>query len=117
MTKKIIPLNTLLGIPEKAKEVEPVNEGYDVDIQKMDMTREQKAEQKMARIVMMTNAVGKVCQKKRQRPKMKPKAPRNYTRNTTFVNYGNAIGMTDDEYRNWKKTGEVPARLLNKEGN
>jgi len=110
--KKIIPLNTLLGI-----KVEPENEGFEVDIQKMDMTREQKAESKMARIVMMTNHVGKTCVKKRQRPKMKPKAPRNYTRNTTFVNYGNAIGMTDDEYLDWKKTGVVPARLLNKEGN
>lgn len=115
MDDKKIALNVLLNIPEKA--VPPKSEGYAKDIEKMDKTREEKAESKMARIVMLSNAAGKVCQKKRQRPKVKPKAPKNYTRNTTFTNYGNAIGMTDDEYRAWKKTGEVPARLLTKEGN
>lgn len=92
---------------------------YENDIEAMDKARFEKAESKMARIVMLTNHIGKLKKKKSARGRREYHAPKGFinTRKTKFTNYGGALGMTDDEYREWKKTGTLPERLKNKEGN
>lgn len=91
-----------------------VGKTWEDEYDEVDSIRKEKSESKMAKVVAATNHVGKVCKKKRQRPKMPIKPPRNYTRGTTFTNYGASLGMTDDEYRNWKKTGNLPSHLISK---
>ena len=96
-----------------------MNNEYENDIESMDAARKEKVESKMARIVMLTNHIGKLKKKKSARPPRKPVCPRSFidNRKNKFVNYGGALGMTDDEYREWKKSGVLPERLKNEEGN
>jgi len=111
MADKIIKLNILLGIPEKKPEVKRT---YEDDFADMDRKRESK----MIQRVFIESGQGKTHVKKRQRPKMKAKPPKNWNctrKSTTFSNYGASLGMTDDEYITWKKTGALPERLVNKE--
>jgi hypothetical protein len=117
MNNRIIKLNVLLGIPEKQPEVK---ETWEDGVAEVEKTAEEKAESKMIQRVLIESGQGKVHVKKRQRPKMKAKPPKNWNctrKSTTFSNFGASLGMTDDEYIAWKKTGALPERLVNKEQN
>lgn len=68
-----------------------------------------KEEKRMVKQIISTNHVGKLKKHKSMRKSAPPKKPLNFIkRNSTFTNYGAALGMTDEQYVNWKKTGQLP---------
>lgn len=76
------------------------------------LLNEKKARQESKDIkrVMLTNHVGKLKKKKAMRPSYSAKPPRNFTRGSTFVNYGVPLGLTVEEIKNYIKTGKMPEK-------
>lgn len=70
-----------------------------------------------ARQLATTNHKGKVKKKRgKSNAENNHKKPRGWTRlNKSFTNVGNSLGMTDEEYKQYIKTGKIPARLKKKE--
>lgn len=78
----------------------------------LDARKKERQETKDARIVCATNHIGKTCKKRgKSNSENNHKKPVGFIpRNSTFVNHGGPLGMSDEDYRTYIKTGKLPSR-------
>jgi len=76
----------------------------------LDSERLDKSESKQIKKVMATNHLGKTYHKRgKNNSENNHRKPRNFiARNSTFTNAGASLGMTDEQYREYLKTGTFP---------
>ena len=94
---------------------------FEKDLEELSSKRESKRSRnkfkREARELATTNHKGKLKKKRgKANSENNHKKPKNWTRlNKSFTNFGASLGMTDEEYKQYLKTGKMPARLKKKE--